>query len=170
MMSLDALGNIGDFLGGLAVVVTLAYLAVQVRRNTAEVRLRTATSQWDGIRHAFDPLYYGDNAEVLRRGLTDRDSLSVEDLFVWGMLMARLFGQFEMSCYQARNGALDDELFAMHSRLIETLIQTPGALAWWAELGRSTVGESFRAYVDDLISNPSEHAQRVAQARARRAV
>ena len=37
-MSLEALGNIGDFVGGVAVVVTLLYLAVQIRQNTRQVR------------------------------------------------------------------------------------------------------------------------------------
>ena len=38
---LDELGNIGDFLGGLAVVVTLVYLALQIRQNTATTRVQT---------------------------------------------------------------------------------------------------------------------------------
>lgn len=40
---LEALGNLGDFIGGIAVVATLLYLAVQVRQNT--VALRTASRQ-----------------------------------------------------------------------------------------------------------------------------
>ncbi len=35
---LEDLGNIGDFLGGIGVVVTLAYLAVQIRKNTRSIR------------------------------------------------------------------------------------------------------------------------------------
>ncbi len=35
---LEALGNIGDFLGGIGVVVTLLYLAAQIRQNTRMMR------------------------------------------------------------------------------------------------------------------------------------
>lgn len=35
---LDALGNVGDPLGGAGVVVTLIYLAIQLRRNTEQLR------------------------------------------------------------------------------------------------------------------------------------
>ena len=35
---LEALGNIGDFLGGIGVVVTLLYLAAQIRQNTKMMR------------------------------------------------------------------------------------------------------------------------------------
>ena len=34
---LDALGNIGDFLGGIGVVATLFYLAFQIRQNSQAV-------------------------------------------------------------------------------------------------------------------------------------
>jgi hypothetical protein len=39
----ETLGNLGDFIGGIAVVVTLVYLAIQVRQNT--IALRTASRQ-----------------------------------------------------------------------------------------------------------------------------
>ncbi len=37
-LNLEALGNIGDFVGGAAVVATLIYLAVQNRQNTQQVQ------------------------------------------------------------------------------------------------------------------------------------
>ncbi len=38
---LEALGNIGDFLGRLGVVITLLYLAAQIRQNTRSSRTFT---------------------------------------------------------------------------------------------------------------------------------
>ena len=35
---IEVLGNFGDFIGGIAVVITLLYLPYQIRRNTKEVR------------------------------------------------------------------------------------------------------------------------------------
>ena len=46
-MNLEMLGNIGDFLGGIGVVITLIYLAAQIRQNTAQLR-----SNADGARIA----------------------------------------------------------------------------------------------------------------------
>ncbi len=36
-MNLDALGNIGDFIGGIGVVATLVYLVLQIRQNTRQL-------------------------------------------------------------------------------------------------------------------------------------
>jgi hypothetical protein len=42
-MTLEDLGNLGDFIGGIAVVVTLVYLALQVTQNNRLLRANTAS-------------------------------------------------------------------------------------------------------------------------------
>lgn len=37
-MNFDTLGNIGDFVGGIAVIISVVYLAIQIRKNTQEVQ------------------------------------------------------------------------------------------------------------------------------------
>ena len=167
-MNLDALGNIGDLVGGIAVVVTLIYLAAQIRQNTTQVRLNTASSQYDGILYAFDPIFEGSNAEILRRGMSG-DELSEQEQFVWGMLMLRILGQFEMSLYQHSRGALEDSHFEMHSRLLGAIIDAPGSRSWWQELGGETFSADFEAHVDRLIANPSAYARRIRDRRAQQA-
>ena len=49
-MSLEDLGNIGEFVAAVAVVVSLIYLAVQIRQNTRQVDVNTTALQ----RAAFD--------------------------------------------------------------------------------------------------------------------
>lgn len=39
-MSLEDLGNIGEFIGSMAVLVTLIYLALQIRQNTAATKVQ----------------------------------------------------------------------------------------------------------------------------------
>lgn len=35
----ESLGNIGDFIGGIGVIITLIYLAYQIRQNTNSIRV-----------------------------------------------------------------------------------------------------------------------------------
>ena len=37
-MTLDDLGNLGELVGALAVIVSVAYLAIQIRQNTRSLR------------------------------------------------------------------------------------------------------------------------------------
>ena len=41
-MNWDALGSIGEIVGAIAVVSTLAYLSVQIRQGTKAARIQTA--------------------------------------------------------------------------------------------------------------------------------
>ena len=56
-MSLEDLGNIGEFVAAVAVVVSLIYLAVQIRDNTRSLQAASLQSVLDGQRdHSFLPL------------------------------------------------------------------------------------------------------------------
>jgi hypothetical protein len=48
-MNWEALGAIGETVGAVAVVVTLGYLAVQIRRNTRWLRASIADSHYRGV-------------------------------------------------------------------------------------------------------------------------
>ena len=47
---LENLGNIGDFVGGLGVVATLIYLAIQIRQNTAALKTASRQDVTNGFR------------------------------------------------------------------------------------------------------------------------
>ena len=44
---LDELGNLGDFIGGVAVLVTLVYLAIEIRQNTAQIKIGSEIARAD---------------------------------------------------------------------------------------------------------------------------
>lgn len=152
-MSLETLGNLGDFVGGIAVVVTLIYVAIQIRDNTAQVRMNTAAAQWSGTLHAWDAVYGGRNSEVLRLGGEDPEQLDDGERYVWSLLMTRLVGQAETAHYHREHGALDPEVFAMHERILGILLLSPGGRSWW-ETSAAIFTHRFRAFVDELLENP----------------
>jgi hypothetical protein len=51
-MNWDAIGAIGEVVGALGVVVTLAYLAIQIRQNTDSARVLS----WFLMTQIFQPL------------------------------------------------------------------------------------------------------------------
>ena len=46
----ESLGNLGDFIGGIGVIITLIYLATQVRQNTAALRAASRQAIVAGMR------------------------------------------------------------------------------------------------------------------------
>ncbi len=41
-MTLEQLGNLGEFIASIATLMTLVHLALQIRQNTAQLKLRTS--------------------------------------------------------------------------------------------------------------------------------
>lgn len=167
-MDLEALGNLGDFVGGVAVVVTLIYVAVQIRQNTSQVRLNTASTQYEGILHAFDPVYSGENGPTFLKGLAGQEDLTPDESFVFSLLMTRIFAQFEMSLYHRDRGSLEQDLFELHSRMLEVFAHSEGGARWWREFGVLTFGREFVEHIEQLMATPdSPFAVRAREAHER---
>ncbi len=133
-MSLDALGNLGEFVGGLAVVVTLIYLAVQVRQNTAALRTASRQEIVSGFRDynrlMFQPGVY--HAALV--GMRLYPELPEEERGLFGYLVNdhALFFQGAFALYEA--GTLEDETSLAYLQVFVAWVITPGGSAWWAEI------------------------------------
>ncbi len=76
-MTLSDLGDLGDFLGGIGVIATLVYLAIQIRRNTMAVRSTSLDSAYAA--HMEFQRTVWSNSELNKLwfdGLTGRSQLS----------------------------------------------------------------------------------------------
>ena len=69
-MNLSQLGQVGEFIGGIAVLVTLLYLAVQARQNNKNQKLSATISLQDNYLRAVDQWF----------GNTDRAAIIIEGL------------------------------------------------------------------------------------------
>ena len=161
-MNLEALGNLGDFLGGIGVIVTLIYLAVQIRQNTAQLRRNERYARNDAIDetvrgfNGFRLLLAGDAelASIWSRGLADPDSLD-ETEGVRFDLLRRTF-TYTHQANIMRIGSVDPEgenLELMRVAFQEVL-RTPGFETWWKR-NRGRFMKQFVATVD-ADANPEE--------------
>ena len=79
-MSLNDLANLGQVIGALAVVISLIYVALQIRQNTNAVRSATAQTvhehfaKWYHLVAADDVL-----SQIVANGLRDYASLSEKE-------------------------------------------------------------------------------------------
>ena len=150
-MTLQDLGNIGEFTAAIATLVTLAYLAIQIRQNT----ISTRTSSYQAVVAAVAEFSRelgldGDAARIFSSGARDYDSLSSEDRTRFDFLTASLFRNYENIFYQHKEGAIDEALWAGWSWRIRATFATPGVKAWWRSWSFGYSAD-FVAYLE---SNP----------------
>jgi hypothetical protein len=128
---LNALGNIGDLLGGIGVVITLAYLAVQVRQNTRALRTTSRQDVVDSFRKINRLMLDPSVARTFSRGLTSFPNLTFDERSRFGALMNEhaLFFQAVYALHES--GQLEDETYHAYRNWIATVMAAPGGTAWW---------------------------------------
>jgi hypothetical protein len=150
-LDLDALGNIGDFLGGIGVVVTLIYLAFQIRQNTKVVQISSATSRAE--QRARQSEFIATTPEINRifwAGLEEPESLSESEYRYFESIFASYFQGVAAGFDLRRERAVSTPEWEAQVATVEWLMAKPGWHRYW-ETWRAQYPTDFGAIVDDLI-------------------
>jgi hypothetical protein len=145
---LEDLGNIGDFLGGIGFLVTLAYLAIQIRKNTLSVRSTAIDSISTSIsdfmeRVAQDPAL----TELWFNGLRGTAELSPTDQLRFNLLLISLARRWENAFHQHRAGVLEFESWSGMRAGLTLVFSSPGAQTWWRS-GRDLLSKDFVEFAE----------------------
>ena len=129
-MSLQELGNIGEFLAAIATLLTLFYLATQIRQNTKAVKASSHHAVTDSFNH-LNSIIGTDvvAARVMRLGLEDLTNLSEDEQFSFGFLMLGYMRIFETLFYQRENGTAEEQLFLSEQNSQKWVFGFPGMRA-----------------------------------------
>ena len=151
-MTLEDLGNIGEFVGAVGVVVSLVYLSIQIRRGTDTQRTSTyesVVSDFAAINRtmASDP----DLAILYVRAMEDFDSLDATQKARVSQLFFATFHSFENMYYQHKKGFLETDVWLGWQRLMLTYYSRDGFQVWW-KFRRDVFSSNFAAFLE------SEHA------------
>ena len=146
-MTIQDLGSIGEFVGAVAVVLSLLYLAIQVRQNTRSVRASTFQGVIDGWQELLLRGSQSDMARIFGQGSLDPSKLDA----VFFVVMRACLRRYENDFYQWQGGTLDREAFEGFRRSLRAeFLQAPGVLKLW-ELDRGYFGPEFVAFIDAEI-------------------
>jgi len=144
----DAVGAIAELLGALGVIVSLGYLAQQVRHNTRSVRA-AAYQSWFASYDSLSDLLLGD-AELdalAHRGAEDPLGLTPDERQWFFGVLRRGFRQFESLYYQQREGMIDRELFDAWRHIYARSTEGAAFRQFW-EAERAIFSAPFRGFVD----------------------
>ncbi len=150
-MDLTQLANLGEFIGGVAVLVTLVYLALQVRQNTKVVASNTQSGlfeTWSALSSDVikDPAVAG----LLVAARDPSATFSREDEVRFEWLSVRLFGQWENAYAQLLEGIFDPKHWTAYDALYREWMQGHHFRAHW-ESHRHWYFDEFVTYVDTLL-------------------
>jgi hypothetical protein len=152
-MNLEELAQIGEFLGGLSVLLTMIYLAVQVRGNTRAMRSSSAQQTHDQI-VSFYTLMGSDSTvnKILRTGIEDLSALTEDETGQFYALVTASLFMSQNLLYQDKSGSADHDM--AHSFLIgvSSNFHQKGFQTYWVSR-RYMFTRDTQNWVDEMISN-----------------
>jgi hypothetical protein len=154
-MTISDLGSIGELVSGIGVIVTLIYLAIQVRQNTQAMRESQRLARVDAMttrndviersstQAAINPEILEIRLRALNGGVAVLSELEIARLRHWEIARAmRLEGQY----FQWENGLLDDDYYDQFRRAVSN------SAPLWKEMDIDYGRPTFRDAIDRILS------------------
>ena len=153
-MDLTQLANLGEFIGGVAVLVTLVYLAVQVRQ-ARRVGLNAALDKGvDSWRDVLGPLI--ENVDLYRRGAMGFHELDFSERHKFAMLIHQVFAYLENSHAKFRNRIVDPTEGDRLNYLTRWYLACPGIADWWENDGSLYTAPFAGTFAPSLMASRME--------------
>ncbi len=131
-MNWEAISAIGQIVGALAVVISVLYLAREVRSNARATRHASMRSASDALTGWLQQLAVHPHlAELYYRGIHEFESLEGADLVRFSALMNQLFRNVQDRYYEHLEGHLDPRVWHELEGGIRDVNGYPGVQAWW---------------------------------------
>lgn len=157
-MNWEAIAAVADIIASIAVVVSLVYLSIQIRRQTVETKLAMGNELVNQLNYVYANL--SDNAELadlFYQGISDFHSLSPGRKIQISTYFSRLLRVMEGMFYQQRHGRIDSAIWSGLDRAIQDFCRYPGIKTWW-ETRKHWFSEEFVEYLSVYISDQEKPA------------
>ena len=144
----DAIGVVAEVIAAIGVIITLIYVAIQIRESTVETRIL----QTQNLVAAHSDANYmlatnTEMAEIVRTGLFDREGLSDADKFRFNVFFFAALNRFDFAYHQYKSNRLEEKFWEKMAAEIPIWLNLPGGADWWAQ-DKSRFSPEFVAYVE----------------------
>ena len=152
-MNWDAIGAVGEIIGAAAVVVSLVYLASQLRQAN-ELARQTAYREFQA---AFDDIMAQANAnpelhQLWCKALYDREEISDYERERLAFMLSRVFGAFNVAVHSSKR---DPEFREFVYYRLDAYLENPVIRGWWRRQ-RMQLPDPFRSIVDTRVKKLDE--------------
>ena len=155
-MNWEMLSAIGQVVAAIGVILSLIYLAVQIREQNKERRrtgINMLTAQWsDLVKSAQESREF---ATLFLQGVRSFDGLDAPDKLRFTAFFTRFTRNCEGMFIYYRDGALEEALWEEVKRTISDYFAYPGVREWWATR-KHWLTDEFRAVVESIIEENPE--------------
>ena len=149
--TLELIYFISQILAGIAVVISLIYVAIQLKQNTQAVKRESIKNIINTLRDATANLSQSeDKAEILFKAWKSPEELKGAQKFRSYIIFQNLLSAFELAYFEQIDGALEKEHWSGYQQYLIDICKAPGLQEYWS--ARCTwYRQDFRDYIDKTI-------------------
>ncbi len=162
-MNWEAIGAMGDLVGGIAVIATLIYLSLQIRQNTNINASAVRQSFYD---YTARQMLHGTDSkefhEMLDRACMTDEEISSGERFQLIRFFQAVFVGYQGAFFQYRHKALSEDDWNVIRSLLRSFWLLPGkeaARLWEVFKTGGILDDEFVAQVERLRDEAQEHLQ-----------
>lgn len=151
-MNWQAVSALSEIISAIAVIVTLIYLAIQIRESAKASRSTAVTDATSAVQAWYQEL--GSNPEAAKlflKGMSQPDALSNEDQFQFLMLVHSVFLGFQRSYFLSQAGTLDVALRDSIGTAMRSVNHLPGMRMYWRQR-KAYFQPEFVAWAEELLA------------------
>ena len=165
-MNWDAIGAVAELAGAIGVILSLVYLAVQIRMNTKQMESASRASRGAAYQNVLSsyqsfltPIAVNkDLAEIFRQGLLDGSQLNESDFFRFNWVFGGYFTDMDNAYYQYQDGVVSETRWQLMQRQLRFFVESPGFIYWWATFEHSTLSPEFVEVVESEVAKLNKSA------------
>jgi len=154
-MTLETIATIANIIASVAVVITLVFIALQMRQTLQLTRMNAAQSAAMLLSQNYGRVIeHADLADLLAGNDRGKELEGADLLRVTNFLSAS-FRYYEMLHAHKRAGIFDTELWAGTEARLHEALDDPRVREWWAD-SRRFYAPSFAVMVDKVCAAEAE--------------
>lgn len=152
-VTIQDLGNAGEFVAAIATVVTLIYLALQLRSNTRVGRFDAHLKSRQLVAESHKILAEPDKARLWRIGLGDPDALSDDERISFNSILFLVVNAMDAR-FEYQRATFDPNAYEPQRSALDELASQPGFQRWW-KIAAPFYNTNMNARVERSIRNAS---------------
>lgn len=147
-MNWAAVSAISGVLAAVAVVPSVVYLAIQVRRNTLAMYSQAHHLTTIALAETAATIASSNElSRIYRLGLSTPNQLNEDEFFRFAAIGTSQFRTFENLFFQYRSGLVTEEFWSAHRENILWFYHSAGMQIWWQDK-RLAYSRSFREFLE----------------------
>ena len=153
-MSIQDWGAIGEVVGAIGVILTLIYLATQIRQNTRQLRSEGHQAITGSYNDTLSQLLADDSLfKTLIRGCQDWESITAFQQSRCHIFFHQHLMHFRMAFQLHDKGAIDDDVYRSIEDMHIRFMANPGNRIWWEMVGESVVEGKMARMINEKLAS-----------------